>query len=111
MTIALAVTLGLIFILFGVAKFVPVPAMRTAADHVGFTINQYRAIGALEVAGAIGIAVGLKLPAIGFAAAGGIVLLMLGAARAHITHRDNPGRILFPCLVAAVAVAYALTLI
>jgi hypothetical protein len=34
--------------------------MRAAADHLGYTTEQYRVIGTLEIAGALGVASGLK---------------------------------------------------
>lgn len=110
MTTTLCIVLAALFSLFGIAKLVPVPAMREAAGHLGYTTDQYRIIGTLELAGALGAVIGLKVAGIGMAAAAGLALLMLGAARAHITHRDGPARILVPVAVAAIAAAYLLSL-
>ena len=44
----------------GAAKILAVPPMRAAAAHVGFSVAAYRRIGVLEVAGAVGLLVGLR---------------------------------------------------
>jgi hypothetical protein len=60
MTTTLGVVLAAVFTLLGIAKLVPVPATREAADLLGYTTEQYRVIGTLEIAGALGVAIGLK---------------------------------------------------
>ena len=74
MTTALGIVLAVLFALLGTAKLASVPAMRAAAAHLGYTTDQYRAIGALEMAGALGTVIGMKLAGIGIAAAVGLVL-------------------------------------
>jgi hypothetical protein len=110
MTQTLGVVLAALFALLAAAKFVPVAAMRTAATHLGYTTGQYRLIGMAELAAAIGVVIGLKVAGIGIAAAVGLVLLMLGAARAHLVHRDSPAHVAVPVVVGAVATAYLLVL-
>jgi hypothetical protein len=110
MSTTLGIVLAALFALFGTAKLAAVPAMRAAAAHLGYTTEQYRAIGLLEIAGALGTIVGLRVPAIGVAAAAGLVLLMLGAAGAHIRNHDSANRVLVPIVVAVIAAAYLLTL-
>ncbi len=109
MSLLLATILIALFGVLGVAKLAAVPAMRAAAHHLGFSIAQYRVIGALELAGVAGIALGLATPPIGVAAACGLTLLMLGAAGAHVAHRDGPTRVALPLAVAGIAVAYLQT--
>lgn len=106
MTMTLGIVLAGLFALLGIAKLVPVPAMRTAADHLGYTTRQYRGIGTLEIAAAVGTVIGLQVHWIGIAAAAGLVLLMLGAAREHLRHRDGPAHLAVPLVVVALAVAY-----
>jgi hypothetical protein len=107
-TVALAVVLAVVFGVVGTAKILGVPPMRTAAHHLGFTVGQYRLIGALELAGAIGLLVGLAVPALGVAAAIGLGLLLVGAATAHVVHRDAASRVALPLvLVAGVAACAA----
>lgn len=52
MTTALGIVLAVLFAVLGIAKLASVPAMRAAATHLGYTTDQYRVIGALEIAGA-----------------------------------------------------------
>ena len=68
-TEVLAVVLAVVFGVAGTAKIGGAPVMRTAAQHLGYSVDQYRVIGALELAGAIGLLVGLVAPAIGVVAA------------------------------------------
>jgi hypothetical protein len=105
----LATVLITLFGVLGVAKLAAVPAMRSAAHHLGFSVAQYRVIGAFELAGVAGVALGLLVTPIGVAAGIGLTLLMLGAAGAHLARRDTPPRVLLPLLVASVAVTYLLT--
>ncbi|MEJ3749606.1 DoxX family protein [Actinomycetes bacterium KLBMP 9797] len=110
MNILLGTILIVLFGVLGVAKLAALPAMRAAAHHLGFSVARYRVIGALELAGVAGVAIGFAAPPIGIAAGIGLILLMLGAAGAHLGHRDPLQRIVLPLLVAGVAVGYLLTL-
>jgi len=110
MTTTLAVLLAVLFGLLGIAKLAAAPPMRAAAEHLGYTTDQYRVIGALEAAGALGLIVGFRLAGIGVAAAIGLVLLMLGAAGAHVRNRDAANRVLVPIVLAAMAAAYLISL-
>jgi hypothetical protein len=110
-TAALAVVLAAVFGVLGIAKLAAVPAMRTAAHHVGLSVDQYRLIGALEVAGALGVLAGLLVAPLGLAAAIGLGLLMVGAVVAHAVHRDGASRLAIPVVVAVVVVLYAVSLV
>ena len=110
MTTVLGMVLAILFALLGIAKLASAPAMRAAAAHLGYTTDQYRAIGALETTGALGIVIGSKVAGIGVAAAGGLVLLMLGAAWAHVKNHDAAARVVVPIAIAAFAAAYLVTL-
>jgi uncharacterized membrane protein YphA (DoxX/SURF4 family) len=72
--------------------------------HVGAQL--WRVVGALEVAGALGLAAGFVVPALGIAAAVGLGLLMVGGIVAHVRAQDlrnaGPATLL---LVLAVATA------
>jgi len=54
--------------------------------HVGAQL--WRLVGALEVAGAVGLAVGFVVPVLGIAAAVGLALLMVGGIVAHVRAQD-----------------------
>ena len=105
-TEVLAVVLAAVFGVAGIAKMGGAPAMRTAARHLGFSVGQYRVIGALELAGAIGLLVGPVVPVIGVAAAIGLGLLLIGAGTAHLAHRDAASRVTVPLVLVAVVAAY-----
>ena len=55
-SIILAVLVALIFALLGTAKILALPPMRDLAAEAGFSVDAYRGIGVLEVAGAVGVA-------------------------------------------------------
>jgi len=58
---------------------------------VGVPLAWYRYLAACEAAGALGLMVGLAIPAIGVAAAVGIILYFIGATLAHVRARDLKG--------------------
>ncbi|MFD7843348.1 DoxX family protein [Nocardia sp. NPDC059764] len=110
-SIALTCLLVLCFVSAGAAKVLAVPSMRERAAHVGFSIAAYRAIGALELAAAVGLVAALVWWPVGVAAAGGLVLLMLGATIVHTRHGD-PLPQFAPAVVAGlICAAYVATLI
>jgi DoxX-like family len=88
-TSILASLLIVAFAATGSAKLAAVPAMRTAAEHVGFSVSAYRRIGSLEVLAAIGLIVGAFVPVIGALAAGGLLVLLGGAVLAHLRNGDG----------------------
>jgi uncharacterized membrane protein YphA (DoxX/SURF4 family) len=103
-SITLAVLVTLIFALLGTAKIMAVPPMRYLASEAGFSVDAYRGIGVLEVAGAVGVALGLAVPLLGRAAAVGLLLLLAGALITHIRQGDGP-RKYAPVIVCGVLVA------
>jgi hypothetical protein len=101
---ALALVLVVFFAGLGTAKMLAVPPIRQMAVHVGFSTAAYRRIGALEVAGAAGILVGLAQPRIGALAGAGLLLLLAGALISH--RRAGEGlRDATPALLAGLVVA------
>lgn len=74
----------------GTAKVTKQKPMLEAAEHLGYTPENYQAIGAAELAGAAGLLVGLKKPWIGRAAALGSLALFTGAVVEHVRHGDGP---------------------
>ncbi len=77
--------------------------MRARAAHVGFSVAAYRRIGVLEVAGAIGLPLGLVQPLLGALAGVGLLLLLAGAVVAHLRNGDGP-REVAPAVVCALLV-------
>ncbi|MFF4691890.1 DoxX family protein [Streptomyces sp. NPDC001307] len=105
--ITLAVALALVFLPLGLTKIAAVPFMRQAAAHLGMTTGLYRIVGTLEVAGAVGLLLGLTSPPLGVTAAAGLALLMAAATVVHLRHGDPPARALPATVLALAAVACA----
>jgi hypothetical protein len=108
--IALAVVLIVFFAGLGTAKMLAVGPVRQMAAHVGFSTAAYRRIGALEVAGAAGVLVGLAQPRIGALAGAGLLTLLGGALIAHRRVGDGL-REAAPALIAGLVVAAYLTVL
>ncbi|MEQ0558491.1 DoxX family protein [Amycolatopsis sp. NEAU-NG30] len=102
--IVLSVLVAAVFLLAGAAKLFALAPMRERAAHAGFSVAAYRGIGALEIAGAAGVLLGLAVPVLGALAAIGLLLLLAGALVTHVRSRDR-GRDLVPALVCAALVA------
>ena len=107
--VSLAVALALVFLPLGLAKIAAVPFMRQAAAHLDMSPGLYRVIGALEVAAAAGLLLGLAAAPLGVAAAAGLAVLMAAAAVVHLRHGDPPVRALPAAVLALLTVAYAVT--
>lgn len=88
-TAVLTAVLAVLFTAIGVAKLAAVPSMRARAAHVGLSVTAYRGIGALEVAGAVGLVAGTAVPVLRMLAALGLVLLLVGAVVAHLRVKDG----------------------
>lgn len=108
-TTILAATLAVVFLGFGTAKLLALPSMRSRAAHVGFSVGAYRLIGALEVAGAIGLLLGETMPLVRALAALGLVLLLAGAVITHLRNDDGI-KGAAPALVLAAVVAVLLAM-
>ncbi|WP_328529961.1 DoxX family protein [Nocardioides sp. NBC_00368] len=88
-TTVLAATLAAVFVAFGTAKLLAVASMQTRAAHVGFSVGAFRRIGALEVAGAVGLLAGAYVPLLRAVAAIGLLLLLTGAVITHLRNGDG----------------------
>lgn len=111
MLLTLTVVLALIFFAIGTAKVLALAPMRELAAKAGFEVWHYRVIGALEIAGAAGVALGPLVPLLGGLAAGGLLLLLVGAFATHFRIRDK-ARDYVPAVVCTVlAGAYLVVLI
>ena len=107
----LTIALAIVFLAFGTAKVLAVPPMQARAAHVGLSADAYRRIGALELAAALGLLIGLAVPALQVAASTGLLFLLLGAGTAHRRAGDGvkdaaPALVL--AIVAAAVVALAI---
>ena len=87
MTVTLVITatlLGLVAAATGLGKISKQAALVETLSQVGVRENQVPMLGALEVAGAIGLLVGIWVTPIGIAAAIGLACYFLGAVIAHL---------------------------
>lgn len=109
--ILLSVLVAALFLALGAAKLLALAPMRKLAADAGFSVQAYRGIGVLEVAGAAGILLGLVVPVLGGLAGTGLLLLLAGALITHVRNRDGL-RELAPAVVCALLVgAYLLVLV
>lgn len=105
----LALALAAFFVSLGTGKVLAVPSMRQRAADVGYSVNAFRGVGALELAGAVGLLVGIAAVPLGTAAGLGLLLLLAGALRTHRRNHDKPAT-LAPAGVAAILVVTYLAL-
>jgi hypothetical protein len=110
-TSILAGLLVVAFAALGSAKLAAVPAMRTKAQHVGFSVSAYRRIGSLEVLAVLGLLVGAFVPLIGALAAGGLLLLLGGAVVTHVRNGDGVREIAPALVLGAVTLTYLLLVV
>lgn len=105
-TIVISVLLAVAFLFTAAIKLFGVRQSLQIRDQLGVGAGLWRVIGGLEVAGAVGLLVGLEVPALGLAAAVGLSLLMVGAIGAHARAGDLRNAVpAVVCLGLAVAVA------
>lgn len=102
--IGFAVAIIVIFTLLGLAKVLALAPARAMAAQAGFSTEAYRGIGTLEIAGAVGVALGPAVPVLGVLAAAGLLLLLAGAVVTHVRRDDGPRQVA-PAVVCAAMVA------
>jgi uncharacterized membrane protein YphA (DoxX/SURF4 family) len=109
--IVLSALLAVAFLGSGGLKLVGAKQSLTMRDQLRVGAQLWRVVGALEVAGAVGLAAGFVVPAIGIAAAAGLALLMIGGIGAHARAKDlrnaGPAALLAVLAVATVVVRVA----
>jgi hypothetical protein len=110
-TTILAGLLVVAFAVLGSAKLVAVPAMRTRAQHVGFSVAAYRRIGFLEVLAVAGLLAGAFVPVIGALAAAGLLVLLGGAVVAHLRNGDGIREIAPAVFLGLVTLSYFVLLV
>jgi Zn-dependent alcohol dehydrogenase len=109
MTIIVVFALAVVFLLSGATKVVSHPISIVARDKLAVPPTSWSLLGAAEIAGAAGVLVGLHVKPIGIAAAIGLVLVGLGALRAHRRAHDALTETA-PAVVAVILAAAALAL-
>ncbi|MFY9921598.1 MAG: DoxX family protein [Mycobacterium sp.] len=88
-TVVVTLSLAALFVFSSSIKLLGVPKSLAIRDHLGVSPLQWRGIGALELAGVVGVLVGLLWAPIGIAAAIGLALLSIGAVAFHLRASDR----------------------
>jgi uncharacterized membrane protein YphA (DoxX/SURF4 family) len=110
-SIVLAIITGVLFVVTGGVKVLGVKQSLEIRDHFGMQPGLWRIIGTLETTGAVGVLIGLAVPALGVAAAVGLACLMLGAIASRLKVRDSALLILGDVVVLGLVVATGLALL
>jgi DoxX-like protein len=92
MTAALSIALALLFLAAAAGKLTG--KTQAMGDHLGDPVRRWWAIGVLELAGVVGVIVGIAVEELGLAAAAGLLLTSLGAIAAHAKAEDPPKALL-----------------
>ena len=107
-TAVLTIVLALVFLGAGIPKILATKTSLQMRDQLQIDAQLYRVVGFLEIAAAAGLLVGLGVPVLGAAAAGGLALLMIGGIVTHIRAGDAKGSL--PAVVFFVATVAAAVL-
>ncbi len=114
MSIAITVLSALLAVAFlgsGALKLAGAKQSLQMRDQLNVSAQRWRLVGALEVAGAVGLAAGFVVPALGIAAAVGLALLMVGGIVTHARAQDlrnaGPATLLLVLAVATVVLRVA----
>ncbi len=95
-----AIILGLLYLVAGVAKLAGAKPMAEQFDEFGLGPTTMRAVGAAEVAAAVG----LQIASLRVFAAAGMIAMMLGALYHH-RRADHPAQASGPAVIVLVASA------
>jgi uncharacterized membrane protein YphA (DoxX/SURF4 family) len=90
-TAIVSVALALLFLAAALAKFTGMSDEVRARLNVPLTY--WKVIGVLELAGAVGVLIGLAVEELGIAAATGLLLTSAGAIATHLRAGDPPNAI------------------
>lgn len=98
------------FVALGSAKVARTSFMLTRARHVGMSPRAFQLVGIAELAGAAGVAVGLRLEPVGHAAGAGLLVLLGGAVVLHLRRGETPREVVPATVFAGGTVAYMVAL-
>ena len=89
MTTIMALVLAAIAIVSAMGKLKKMPQVIESMTHVGVKPNQIPVLAYLEIAGALGLLIGIAVPLLGLVSAVALMLYFLGAVVAHIRVKDK----------------------
>jgi hypothetical protein len=104
--VIVAIVLALLVLLSGAAKLMRHPRLVESLHGVTkVPLSWFPVLAACEIAGALGLLIGIFWPWLGIAAATGLVIYFIGAVVAHLRVRDfkSLGNPLFPLLLSVAA--------
>ncbi|MEE6257407.1 DoxX family protein [Plantactinospora sonchi] len=102
--VVLALLLAVVLAMSGFGKLTRDPKITASLQKAGVPLHWFPPLAGCEIAGAVGLVVGIWLAPLGVAAATGVTLYFVGAVVAHLRARDLAG-LGAPVVVLAVAVA------
>jgi len=85
----------------GPLRVAAIPIARQDAAKFGIPLPYYRAFGAVEIAGGIGLLIGLAHRPVGAAAAVSLAILGMGAVYVHVRAGEPPAKVVLVCLTTA----------
>jgi uncharacterized membrane protein YphA (DoxX/SURF4 family) len=88
-TTIMAVVLAAIAIVSAMGKLRKMPQVIESMTHVGVKPNQIPLLAYLEIAGALGLLIGIAYPLLALVSAGALMLYFLGAVVAHLRMKDK----------------------
>jgi uncharacterized membrane protein YphA (DoxX/SURF4 family) len=101
----LTIVLAVVFLGAAIPKILGTKTSLQMRDQLQIDAQLFRVLGFLEIAAAAGLLIGLVVPMLGAAAAGGLALLMIGAIVTHVRAGDAkgslPAAVLFVATLAA----------
>lgn len=89
MTTVIAVVMALIALVSASGKLRKIPQVVDSVTSVGVKPDQIPKLAYLQIAGAIGILVGIAYPLLAFISASALMLYFLGAVVAHLRIKDK----------------------
>ena len=88
-TTIFAVVFALIALVSAMGKLRKMPQVMESMAHVVVKPNQIPLLAYLEIAGAVGILIGIAISKLAFVSAGALTLYFLGAVIAHLRIKDK----------------------
>src|SRR3954467_8834558 len=103
--IIMSVLLALEMAVTGAPKVIQLSVVRVSAEHLGISVALDRMIGVAQMAAAVGLLLGIALPALSIVTGAAVCFLMCGAIGYHVKAEDKVLAMLPAVLTAAVAIA------
>ena len=107
-SVVVTIVLAVLFTFSSSIKLLGARQSLEIRDHLGVTPALFRVIGLLELAGVVGVLVGLAWAPIGIAAAIGLALLSVGAVAFHVRASDGLAKTAPAVIAIFLAVATAI---